>query len=414
MHNPSPPPAAQSPSPLAIPDLRRFLMVRAAFNAAELMLTVAIGWQVYDATRDPTDLGLVGLVLFLPQVLLSLVAGQVADRVERRIVIGVCLTVEMGCAAALLLLTRHGIASLAPIFAVLVVLATARTFLGPANQSLLPLLVPKEVFPRAVAWSSSARQVAVVSGPALGGLLYGFGAELVYGAVALLLFCAILLTAAMRTRLRPVDQGKVGLDSVLAGIRFIRSRPAILGAISLDLFAVLFGGATALLPVYARDILQIGPWGLGLLRSAPAVGAALCALWLAHYPLRRNAGIVMFGCVGGFGLATIVFGLSASFPLSLASLVVMGACDMVSVFVRQSLVQLGTPDAMRGRVSAVNLIFIGASNELGEFESGITAGWFGTVPAVVLGGLGTLLVVVLWAARFKELRQVDRLEDVQA
>ena len=252
-------------------------------------------------------------------------------------------------------------------------------------------------------------------GPALGGVLYGFGAVVVYGVVTALLLLAVLSTVCIASRLKLVqnhDDGS-GLHRLFAGVRFVRANPILLGAISLDLFAVLFGGATALLPLYARDILMVGPWGLGFLRSAPAIGAASCALWLAHHPPKNHLGHIMFACVGGFGLATIVFGLSTQFLLSMIALIAIGGFDMVSVYVRQSLVQLGTPDSMRGRVSAVNLVFIGASNDLGEFESGLTAAWFGAVPAVVLGGVGTLLVVGLWAWRFKALRQIDRLDQMQ-
>ncbi len=397
-------------------DFRLFLLFRFAANTAYLMQTVAIGWQVYDITHDPTYLGLVGLTLFLPKILLSLAAGHVADRFDRRHVVLACLGMEAVAALLLFSFSRLGMDRVGPVYAILILYAVARTFLGPSLQSLLPSLVPKEDFPTAVAWSSSTFQVATMAGPAIGGLLYAFGPHVVYGTVGAATLFAMLGVAAITPR--PVKRAPGGaaptLDSVLAGVRFIRSKPIILGAISLDLFAVLFGGATALLPVYARDILAVGPWGLGLLRSAPAVGAALCGFWLAHRPLQRRAGRIMFGCVGGFGLATVVFGLSTNLFLSLAALCALGACDMVSVYVRQSLVQLGTPDAMRGRVSAVNMVFIGASNELGEFESGITAGWFGTVPAVVLGGLGTLLVVVIWCLRFTDLRRVNRLDQTQA
>ena len=394
---------------LAIPDFRRFILARVAANSAQLMQSVAIGWQVYDITHDPTDLGLVGLALFLPQMLLSLAAGHVADRFSRRRVIQLCLGVQALAAALLALLAAKGAGSVLPILGILLLFATARAFLGPSMQSLLPLLVPREHLPNAVLWSSSCWQLAVVAGPALGGLLYGFGAEMVYGAVAGLLALALLAMGFIAGGRAAPQAGGASLKDVLAGVHFIRSRPVLLGAMSMDLFAVLFGGATALLPVYAHDILLVGPWGLGLLRSAPAVGAATCGLWLAHHPPRGRVGRAMLVAVAGFGVATIGFGLSTSFPLSLAALVAMGGCDMVSVYVRQSLVQLSTPDAMRGRVTAVSQVFIGASNELGEFESGITAGWFGTVPAVVLGGVCTLAVVALWRRRFPELAAVDRL-----
>ncbi|PKU25232.1 MFS transporter [Telmatospirillum siberiense] len=412
MPSDAPPAPVAARAALRYPDFRRYLAVRFAAGAGQLMQGVAVGWQVYALTHRPLYLGLLGLVLFLPQILLSLVAGHVADRLERRSIMAVCLAVEALCAATLFLASLDGLSGILPIFLIMSVFGVARAFLGPAMASLVPLLVRKEHFPNAVAWNAQAFQIAVVSGPALGGVLYGFGAETVYGVVTVLLTIALFSTLRIKSRLKPAGEGGVTLDRLFAGVRFVRDNPILLGAISLDLFAVLFGGATALLPVFASDILEVGPWGLGLLRSAPALGAATCALWLAHHPPKRRLGHLMFACVGGFGLATIVFGLSSHFLLSLAALISIGGCDMVSVYVRQSLIQLGTPDAMRGRVSAVNLVFIGASNELGEFESGLTAAWFGAVPAVVLGGLGTLLVVGVWAWRFKELRQIDRLEDM--
>jgi len=410
-----------SPHPIVAPraalrhrDFRLFLAVRFFSNVGHLIQMVAVGWQVYDLTHSPLDLGYVGLAVFLPQILCVLVTGAVADRFDRRRVALLFLSLETLSAAALLLLTLQGLTSVLPIFAVLVVAGFARAFLGPALQSVVPLVVPREHFTNAVAWSSTVWQVGVIGGPALGGLLYGFGPEMVYGLVTAFLVISVLAVSRMETRLKSETEQAPMLQRLTAGMRFVWSRPVILGAISLDLFAVLFGGATALLPIFARDILMVGPWGLGLLRSAPAIGAAACAVWLAHHPLKKHAGLVMFSCVGGFGLATVIFGLSKNFALSLGTLVIMGCCDMVSVYVRQSLVQLWTPDAMRGRVSAVNLVFIGASNELGEFESGVTAAWFGTIPAVIIGGVGTLLVVGLWAWRFKELRQVNRLEDARS
>jgi hypothetical protein len=340
----------------------------------------------------------------------------VADHFERRVIMMICLAVEAACAATLWGLAYLGLSSAWPIFLTMTVFGIARALLGPAQTSLVPLLVPKEHFPNAVAWNSQAFQIAVITGPALGGILYGLGAEVVYGVVTTLLLAAALAASRIRHRLKPAatTDDSSPKDRLLAGVRFVRANPILLGAISLDLFAVLFGGATALLPIFARDILAVGPWGLGLLRCAPAIGAASCALTLAHRPPKRRVGRRMFACVAGYGIATILFGLSTHFVLSLAALVALGACDMVSVYIRQSLVQLGTPDSMRGRVSAVNLVFIGASNELGEFESGLTAAWFGTVPAVVLGGIGTLLVVGLWAWRFEALRKVDRLEQAEA
>ena len=290
-------------------------------------------------------------------------------------------------------------------------LGTARAFGMPAVQALLPTLVSKAEFTQAVAWTSSAWQVATVAGPAVGGLLYAFGPVVVFGFA----FAAFSVAATAMFGLTPAPDGgpreKPSLDTLLAGVRFIRSRPTILGAISLDLFAVLLGGATALLPIYARDILVTGPWGLGLLRSAPAVGAAVTGLLLAHRPLERNTGKWMFVAVAVFGLATIGFGLSTSLPLSLVFLMVLGASDMVSVFVRLTLVQNDTPDEMRGRVSAVNAVFIGASNELGGFESGALAAAIGAVGSVVVGGVGTLIVAALWATLFPGLLRRDRLTD---
>ena len=406
---PVPPRAA-----LQSPDFRCFLAARFAANLAQLMQSVAVGWQVYAITHRPIDLGYVGLVLFLPQILFALAAGHVADRFERRRVVVLSLGLQCLCAGALLVATLSGRRDVPTILAVLLLFGTARAFLSPAMQSMVPQLVPTAHFPNAVAWNSQANQIAVIAGPAVGGVLYSFGAEIVFAVVTALFLLSVIIATRMAGGLRPAGKSGASLETLFAGVRFVRSHPIVLGAISLDLFAVLFGGATALLPVYARDILLVGPWGLGLLRSAPAIGATTCALWLAHHPLRRRAGRTMFACVGGFGLATVVFGLSANFALSLGALVAMGACDMVSVYVRQSLVQLGTPDAMRGRVSAVNSVFIGASNELGEFESGLTAAWFGTEAAVVVGGLGTILVVLLWIWRFKGLREIDRIDQVRA
>lgn len=395
-----------------IRDFRLMLLARAFSSLAIPMLIVAVGWNVYDLTRDPLYLGYVGLTLFLPQILLTLPAGHIADLIDRRVILLICFSVLALSAALLAIFVLLKMRTVAPIFAVLLLYACANSFLRPASTSLVPLLVPKEQLPSAVAWNSSTWTMAGTIGPALGGLLYGFGAQTVYCTAAALLLgsVAILSRLSPRAPLAPGDSH--WLERLFAGVKFVWRRPILLGAISLDLFAVLLGGATALLPVYARDILGVGPWGLGLLRSAPAVGALSCGLFLAHYPLKRHAGTVMFLCVAGFGVGTIIFGLSRFLPLSLLALVCMGACDMVSVFVRQNLVQLNTPDAMRGRVTAVTMIFIGASNELGEFESGVTASWFGTVPAVVLGGVGTLLVVVLWSVAFRSLRRVDRLDQI--
>jgi MFS family permease len=375
---------------------------------------VAVAWQIYEITRSPLALGYVGLAQFLPVAALFFVAGDVADRYNRRRILTISYALQAFATALLLALTMLSARSPWPFYAVLMLLGSARAFSQPAGQSFLPQLVSGERFQQAVAWTSSARQTAVVFGPALGGVIYIWGPAAAY-AVCLLFFVATTIAlGALRTDStpRPPDPGVSTVRRVTAGIRFIRSRPILLGAISLDLFAVLLGGATALLPIYARDILRVGPSGLGLLRSAPAFGAALTGILLGRFSLRRHAGFVMFGCVAIFGVATIVFGLSSDFSASLVTLAVLGAVDMVSVYVRSSLVQLGTPDEMRGRVSAVNSLFIGASNQLGGFESGVTADWFGTVPSVVIGGVGTLVVVALWMTCFPGLRQLDRLSDL--
>jgi len=404
--------SARSREVFANRDFRLMLAARALSSLALPMVLVAVGWNVYDITRDPLHLGLVGLTLFLPQILLTLPAGHVADIVDKRLILLVSFSVLALCAALLAGLALFEVRQVAPIFAVLLLHSAANSFMRPAALSLVPMLVPKEQLPSAVAWNSSTWQMAGTVGPAIGGLLYGFGPQAVYGTAAALLLGAVIILSRLSSR-PPMVLAESGMaERVLAGVKFVWTRPILLGAISLDLFAVLLGGATALLPVYARDILGVGPWGLGLLRSAPAVGAVSCGLWLAHHPIKRRAGRTMFLCVAGFGLGTIVFGLSRFLPLSLLALVAMGACDMVSVYVRQNLVQLNTPDAMRGRVSAVTMVFIGASNELGEFESGVTASWFGVVPAVVIGGLGTLLVVGIWSTVFRPLRQVDRLDRI--
>jgi MFS family permease len=407
-------------------DFNAFQTARTLSILGMQMQGVAIGWQIYAITHRPLDLAWVGLAQFLPAVALSLVAGHAADRFPRRRILALTNGALAALALALFALARAQ--SLAPIYAVLVAVGMTRAFLGPANQSILPTLVPAEHFPNAVAWGSSFWQVAMVVGPTAGGIAYAAlgGPEHVYALAAACLGLACALVSTVRTRSPgAADRNPSGSlpyrappararqpDSLLAGVRYVRQNPIVLGAMSLDLFAVLLGGATALLPVYARDILHLGPWALGVLRSAPAAGAAVTAVVLAVRPIERGAGAKMFVGVALFGVATIVFGLSRHFALSLAALLVVGSADMVSVFVRSALVQLATPDAMRGRVSAVNMVFIGASNELGEFESGLTAQWLGTVPAVVLGGIGTLVVVGLWAWRFPALRRVGRVSDV--
>jgi len=375
-----------------------------------MMLSVAVGWQVYELTQSAFALGMVGLVQFLPAFFLTLPGGLAADRFERKRVILFGVSLELIVAASLLAITLAGRPQIWMIYAVLTLIGVSRAFLAPASQSFLPLLVPQEDFMRAVAWNSSVFQGAVIAGPAIGGFLYALGPVYVYGCATVCLLIATAMIAGLKVSTKIGSMTSARIPDLFTGVKYVFSRQTILGSISLDLFAVLFGGATALLPIYARDILHTGPWGLGFLRSAPAVGATLVALALAHHPIKQKAGLKLFTCVALFGLCTIIFGLSRSFFLSLGILVVLGAADMFSVVIRQTLVQIATPDEMRGRVSAVNMLFIGASNELGEFESGVTAAWFGTVPSVVIGGLGTLAVVALWAWRFPLLRKMDRLD----
>jgi MFS family permease len=390
-------------------DFTLFLAARFLATLAVQMQTVAVGWQVYEVTRDPLDLGLIGLSQFLPFVLLILPAGHLADSRDRRRIISLCFSLECVCALLLLLLASRGLRSATPVFAVMVLFGIARAFAMPTGQALLPNLVSREQFGTAVALNSSTWQVATIAGPALGGIVYLSGAPVVYATVAALLAIAVLLTLMVRRGgERAPSTEAPGLHTLLSGLRFVWSRRPVLGAISLDLFAVLFGGATALLPVYAADVLHVGPSGLGLLRTAPGVGAALCGLVIGIWPMTRHVGRWMFGGVFAFGIATITFGLSGNFWLSVGALTVMGAGDMVSVYIRHLLVQLETPDAIRGRVSAVNAVFIGASNELGEFESGLTAALFGTVPAVIVGGCATLVVAGAWSRLFPELAGMDR------
>ena len=388
-----------------------FWLARVFTASGFQMLTVAIGWHLYQLTGNVLDLGLVGLVEFAPRVLFMLHTGHVADRYDRRKVAALCQTLQALIALALAVGSFTDNVSRELIFVLAFLLGAARSFEMPATQALLPNVVPPGLFPRAVAASASATQAATIVAPAVGGLLYALGSTWVYGPTVALYLIACLLTLSLDARRQQPQPGRANLDSLLAGIRFIRSRPDILGAISLDLFAVLLGGATALLPVFAKDILLTGAWGLGLLRSAPAVGALLMSLWLARFPVERKVGLTMFTAVGIFGVATIAFGLSTSFWFSLAVLVVLGAADMISMVIRSAFVQLETPDEMRGRVSAVNGLFIGASNQLGEFESGVTAHWFGTVPAVVLGGVGTLVVTGVWMKLFATLTHRDRMHN---
>jgi len=387
-----------------------FWFARVATMVAFQMQAVAVGWQIYALTGSALYLGLVGLAQFLPMFLLTLAVGHVADRYDRRTIARICQIVEGLADFALAWGSAAGWQSKETILFIMFVVGAVHAFEGPTMQSLLPGLVTGKLLPRALAWSASAMQTATIVGPALGGLLYTVGPTEVYAAAGVLFLAASVFLGFLRAVRPPVMREPASIKSVFAGINFIRSRPEVLGAISLDLFAVLLGGATALLPIYARDILMAGPWGLGLLRSAPAVGALAMSLFLARHPLKRRVGRTMFYAVAIFGVATIVFALSTSFLLSLASLAVLGAADVISVVIRHSLVQIETPDEMRGRVSAVNSLFIGTSNQLGEFESGITAAWFGAVIAVLIGGIGTIIVVALWMRIFPQLVQTDTLD----
>jgi len=412
------------------PNFVSYTLARFFIVLALEMQSVAVGWQVYEITRRPIDLGYVGLAQFLPGFALFLFAGHAADLFDRRKLLMWCYAGYALSSALLLAVTRRAPVSVHLIYAVLVLVGSVRAFSFPVSRAILPHLVPEEHFANAVAWNASTFQVATIAGPALGGIVYAAfrGPEAVY----VISVAVAILSVAMTLRIHPLRlvpselaadpdaraanvapernaKEPISMRTVLAGFHFIWQKKLILGSISLDMFAVLLGGAVALLPVYAKTILHTGPWGLGLLRSAPGVGAALMAIVVAHWPIRRRAGVTMLAAVAGFGVFTIVFGLSRSLIVSLMALLLLGASDMVSVIIRATLVQVATRDEMRGRVNAVDMLFIGVSNELGEFESGLTAQWFGTVPAVVLGGVGTLAVIATWAWLFPELRHADQL-----
>jgi MFS family permease len=376
---------------------------------ARQVVAVAVGWQVYDLTRNPADLGLVGLFQFAPALLLVLITGAAADRFNRRMIAAICLSGEGVCAAAILFFTWRGSITVGTIFSLLALLGTFRAFVNPATKSLIPNLVPEKELSSAIALSSSSWELAVIVGPAVGGLLYVFGAEIAYGAALTLFSLAAVCGALIPKPPRKTVAEPPTWRSLSAGFRYIWNEKVVFGAISLDLFAVLLGGAVALLPVYARDILDVGPWGLGLLHSSMGVGSLGTALYLTSRPIRNHAGIAMFAAVFLFGLCTIVFGVSSIIWLSMLMMAVMGAADMISVYVRQTLVQLRTPDQVRGRVNSVTVVVTGASNELGGFRAGMVAALIGTVPAVVIGGLGTMAIAALWAYKFPELRRVRHL-----
>lgn len=387
------------------------MLARFLTTTSSEMQSVAVGWQVYDLVHRPLDLGLVGLAQFLPGILLFLIAGHTADRIARQRIVQTCYAGFSVCSLLLLAFTLRGADSVYPIYAALLLNGGVRAFNAPASQAFLPLLVPQQHFPSAVAWSASIFQTATIVGPMIGGLLYGLTGTPgpVYACAAIAYLGSLFFVSRIQTEAAERRPIAASLATGLEGLKYIWRNKLIFSAISLDLFAVLLGGAVALLPVYAREILNVGATGLGILRSAPGIGAVIMALIVAHWPLQRRAGITMLGCVFAFGIFTIVFGLSRNLALSLSMLVLIGASDMVSVIIRHTMIQLGTPDEMRGRVSAVNMVFIGASNEVGQFESGVTAQWFGVVPAVALGGLGTVIIVIAWNWLFPEMRRVEKL-----
>ncbi len=388
----------------------RFFLARFLASFAIQIVSVSVGWQMYDETRNTLLLGMIGLVQFLPSLVLLLVTGSVADRYNRRTIVAICMVLSSACAAALLAITIADVFAPLPVFAVLLVFGIERAFMAPAVQSLAPNLVPQQDLANAIAWNSSSWQTASIVGPVAGGLLYGIGATVAYSVAFAFLAAATFLTFLIDKPVQQRSEEVRSWSTVLAGFRFISSEKVVLGAISLDLFAVLLGGAIALMPVFARDILVLGPWGLGLLRAAPGLGAILVAVALAAYPIRHHAGLWMFGGVALFGAATVLFGMSSNVWVSVAALFVMGGADMISVYVRETLITLWTPDAVRGRVNAVNMVFVGASNELGEFRAGTMAHFIGAVPAVIIGGVGTLAVSVLWSFGFSKLRKIDSLD----
>lgn len=377
--------------------------------ATQIIIT-AVGWQIYALTGNPLDLAIIGLVQFLPALLLVLVTGSVSDRFPRRIIMGLGLMIEAACCFGIIVLTLRGLTSPMPVFALLAGFGIARAFVNPAAASLVANVVPAKHLANAIAWNSSAWQVGNIAGPVAGGLLYGLGAGIAYSVAFTLLVLASILILLVPKPPQKAETGAHRWSTVLAGFDYIWRQKTIFGAISLDLFAVLLGGATALLPIFASDILELGPLGLGLLRAAPGIGAVTIAVVLATRPIRDNAGLVMFGFVAGFGACIVVFGLSTVAWLSILALAMAGACDMVSVYIRETLIQVWTPDALRGRVNAVNMVFVGASNELGEVRAGLMAFWIGAAGAVVVGGAGTIIVAGLWARLFPELRRTRKLD----
>ena len=402
-------------------DFRRYQLARVAVILGAEAQSVAVAWQVYSITHRPLDLGYTGLALFLPGLLFLLPAGHVADRFDRRQIILLCYSLQIVCTVTLIALTRAGVHTVLPIYAVLFLVGTGRAFSGPASSALIPHLVPEKHFVNAVTWGGAIFQFANTLGPALGGLLFTFplahfvpdtrleGAGIVYVFTLGTLGWFLILVGSLSVRPGRMEHRSASLRVVLAGFRYVFHMPMLLGSFSLDLFVVLLGGAVALMPIFAQEILHTGPRGLGMLRAAPAVGALCTSLVMARFPLHRKAGVRLFVCVAIFGIATVVFGVSRSLWLSLVALAIAGAADMISVIIRGSLLQLATPPEMRGRVSAVNSLFVGASNELGEFESGLTAQWLGAVRATIFGGVGSLIVAGVWSGLFPDLRRADEL-----
>lgn len=409
-------PPARAAAAFLSSDFRRYQLARVMVIIGAEAQALAVAWQIYLITHKAIDLGYTGLALFLPGLLFMLPAGHVADRFDRRNVILVCYTLQVFCTATLFIFALHHIRHILPIFAVLFLIGSGRAFSGPASSALIPHLVPKEHFVNAVTWGATIFQISTITGPAVGGLLFTLplheriaGAPLVYLFTLATLLWFLPLIGSLSVRPGRMEHRAASLDVLLAGFRYVRRTPILLGSISLDLFAVLLGGAIALMPIFAEDILHAGPRGLGILRAAPAVGALFVSFWLTWWPVPRRAGALMLICVAIFGVATIFFGTSRTMGLSIFALLIVGASDMVSVVIRSSILQLATPPEMRGRVSAVNSLFLGASNELGEFESGLTAQWWGAVRAVIYGGIGSLMITGLWSVIFPELRRADEL-----
>ncbi|WP_318389355.1 MFS transporter [Enterobacter sp.] len=388
-----------------------FWLARTSSGFGFQMLSIIVGWQIYSQTQSAFWLGMIGLVQFVPSLTLALWAGHIADQFDRRRVVMAGQVVEWVAIVLLAWLTWQGDAHVWVILGLIFVISCAKTIESPSMISMLPALVPKSILARATAANAVSGQAAQIVGPALGGFLYAAGADVVYAVTAGLYLASLMMVLTLKYEQAPPPRTPATLATLFAGVDFIRKRPDVLGVISLDLFAVLLGGATALLPIFAHDVLHTGPMGLGLLRSAPAVGALLVGFWLSRRALTRNVGMIMFMSVAGFGVATLCFAFSQWMWLSLLALFALGGCDMVSMVIRGSLVQLDTPDEMRGRVNAVNSIFINTSNQLGEFESGMLAAWLGAVPAAAIGGIGTLIVVALWMRWFPGLRHRQRLEN---